>query len=350
MAETAETIPEKENETVPASPEPEEDKGPETAEEKEENTSSPAKGSRQKQAREKVEAARKRVHDAEEEIENCLQKIRGDLARFEQYEHQTLIPVMEEGRQLLKKIGVDEIRDLSVSPAETELEYPEEEKMRIGDLPSGRGSSFLYALLGGIAALAGWTGYAALKAGVALSPAGLSDLASLSRLAGSLAEGLGLGSNPAVGAAVAVTSSLLLMWIIYAVRVSLRASSNLKKARKIEEEAGFYCQKKEECKAKMEQVREHLKTMDQTAHKYEVLLAEKNAALRRALYLEEAQSFDALHARTQETVRETGRMIRELEHLLETPMARSGILTEESVEALRQAKRVVNDLILRLYS
>jgi glutaredoxin 2 len=132
--------------------------------------------------------------------------------------------------------------------------------------------------------------------------------------------------------------------------VSMRTAKNQRIAAEIEEQAGFYCRKKEECKTMMEQVREHLGALHQTVHKYEVLLAEKNAGLRRALFIEEAKSFDELHDKSREMARDIETMLKELDRLLATPMAKSGMLTEESVEALRHAKRVINDQILRLYN
>jgi glutaredoxin 2 len=139
-------------------------------------------------------------------------------------------------------------------------------------------------------------------------------------------------------------------WLVYIVLASMRASKNQRIAEEIEEKAGQYCRKKEECKGMVEQVREHLNTLQQTVRKYEVLLAEKNAGLRRAIFIEEAESFDDLHDKSQVIAREIEMMIKELERLLTTPMAKAGALTDEAVEALRHAKRVVNDQILRLYN
>jgi hypothetical protein len=257
--------------------------------------------------------------------------------------------VVEESQKLLESIGMEET---VIEPALTELELedPEEEKLRIGDLSSGKGGAFFWGLLAVIATVGGWYAFAVQKAGASLIPQKVPDMETLSTLAGKVSLLLGPAENPSVGAAVVIGSALVVWWLVYTVLVAVRASRNQRIAEEIEEKAGFYCQKKEECKTMMEQVREHLKTLQQTVRKYEVLLAEKNAALRRALFIEEAENFDGLHARSKETAREMDAMLKELDRLLATPMARSGILTEESVEALRQAKRVINDQILRLYN
>jgi len=301
-------------------------------------------------ARQKVAAARERVLSAEEEVEECLQNIENDVKAFEEYEREELLPTVTKSRALLQKVGATELVESKELLPPVELENPDEQALRIEDLSSGKFGAFFLALLGGIATLIGWYLFAVSKAGLALLPSGMPDLGFFSSLAAKISEAFGQGENASVGAAIVVVTTLLLMILIYWVLVSVRASRNLHRAQEIEEEAGFYCRKKEECKEKMAQVREHLKQLDQTVRKYEVLLEEKNAGLRRALHIEDAKNFDELHDKSKELVVEMQTLLSELEKLLDTPMARSGMLTQESVEALRHAKRVINDHILRLYS
>jgi len=312
-------------------------------------TASASTVSEERTPQSRVVAARQRVLSAEEEIEECLQNIQKDLERFEAYEQEHLIPVVEESQRLLESIGMEEA---AIEPAlsELELENPEEEKLRIEDLSSGKGGAFFWGLVAAAAAVGGWYAYAVQKAGAPLIPQNTPDLAAFSSLAGKISLLLGPAENPSVGAAVVLGSALVVWWLVYTVLVAVRAAKNRRIAEEVEEQAGFYCRKKEECKSMMEQVREHLKALQQTVEKYEVLLDEKNAGLRRAVFIEEAERFDNLHSRSQAMARDVEELLKELDRLLATPMARSGILTPESVEALRHAKRVVNDHILRIYS
>ena len=297
----------------------------------------------------RVVAAREKVLSAEEEIEACMEKIRKDLEEFEAYEREHLVPVVEESQRLLESLGMEE-EAIEPALAELELENPEEEKLEIRDLSSGKGGAFFWGFVAAVATVGGWYAYATQKAGAALIPTQAPDMGTLSSLAGKVSLLLGPAENPSVGAAVVIGSALVVWWLVYIVLVSLRAAKNRRIAEEVEEQAGFYCQKKEECKAMMEKVREHLKSLHQTVEKYEVLLDEKNAGLRRAIFIEEADSFDKLHDRSKEMAREMDALLKELDRLLATPMARSGVLTPESAEALRHAKRVINDHILRLYS
>ena len=218
------------------------------------------------------------------------------------------------------------------------------------DISSGKVAAFFLAFFGGIVALLLWYLFAVKKAGVDLLPQGVPDLGFFSKLTAAIADAFGQGENPSVGAAIVVVTVLLVMWIIYAVLVAIRTSRNVRQAEEVEEAAGFYCRKKEECKEKMREVREHLENLDKTVRKYEVVLAEINAGLNRALHIEGVHDFNELHEKTKASVRELQGLLKELDRLLATPMARSGMLTSESVESLRHAKRVINDHILHLYS
>ena len=301
-------------------------------------------------AQQKVAAAREQVLSAEEEVEECLRNIEGDIERFENYEKEELLPVVLTSRHLLEEIGVEELPEGSDLLPELELVNPEEEKIRIEDLSSGKAGAFFLSLFGGIVALLIWYLFAVKKAGAELIPQKLPDLSSLSELAKAIANAFGQGENPAVGAAIVVGTTLVVMWLIYIVLVAVRTSRNVRQAQEVEEAAGFYCRKKEECKEKMKEVREHLENLEKTVRKYEVILAELNATLNRALHVEGVQNFDELHTKTKKTARELQVLLKELDTLLATPMAQSGVLTPESIDALRRAKRAVNDHILHLYS
>jgi len=298
---------------------------------------------------ERVVAAREKVQATEAEVEACILGIQKELEEFEEYEKSSLEPVIRESKELMERLGD---QGVEIEPAVTavELEDPEEEKLEIRDLSSGKGSAWFWGLIAGVATVGGWYYYAAQKAGVPLVPEKLPDMGYLSQLAGKVSLLLGPAENPSVGAAVVIGSALVVWWLVYMILVALRNVKNQRIAQEVEEQAQFYCQKKEECKTKMEEVREHLHTLQNTLRKYEVLLREKNAGLHRAIFIEEAESFDKLHAKSQEMAREVQAMLDELKKLLAAPMARSGTLNEESAEALRHAKRVINDLILRLYN
>ena len=302
---------------------------------------------------ERIQAAKEKVAEANREIQSYVDKARKEFRQFEEYEKSELLPVLEESCEILTKVGIEEELPVVEGKAplpELELENPEEERLEIPAVSSGKGGAFFWALVGGVATLAGWYAFAAERAGLPLIPKQLPQMSQLEKLSAAIADLFGQGSHAPVGAAIVIGSTLVVMWIIYMVLVSVRRSHNQRLAEEVEKQAAEYCERLDECKAKMNAVEEQVKNLDNTARKYEVLMKEINAAVNRALYIEEVSSFDELHDKTKEQIERLKTLLEEIEKLLETPIARSGELTPESVETLREAKRMINDEILRLYS
>ncbi|WP_456458708.1 hypothetical protein [Nitratifractor sp.] len=355
-AETEEFAPEESPEENAAEETPSEETA---SEEEEENTKEEEPAAAQSSVpaptlpEERIQAAKEKVAEANREIQSYVDKARKEFQQFEKYEKSELLPVLEESCEILTKVGIEEELPVVEGKAQLpklELENPEEERLEIPAVSSGKGGAFFWALLGGVATLAGWYAFAAERAGLPLIPKQLPQMPQLEKLSATIADLFGQGAHAPVGAAIIIGSTLVVMWIIYMVIVAVRRSHNQRLAEEVEKQAEEYCERLDECKAKMNAVEEQVKNLDNTVHKYEVLLKEMNAGINRALYIEEVSSFDELHDKTKEQIERLKTLLEEIEKLLETPIARSGELTPESVETLREAKRMINDEILRLYS
>lgn len=306
-------------------------------------------GSKMVVAKAIISDAKREVLSAEEEIAECLQNIQNDLETFERYEKAEVVPVLEESRELLQRIGMEEAPQKPLLGTRIDLENPEVKKIEIKELSSGRFGAFLTALIAGTATVAGWYAFAATKMGLPVVPKKVPTVDEAKAMLDTVAGALGAGSGFEIGAAIVGGSALVVMWIIYAAMVAMRASKNLKTAEKLEEEASFYCTKKKECKEKMALVREHIKDLAKTVKKYEAVLQENNAGLKRAFVIEETQSFNQLHERSKALARTTEELLEEVERLLATPMAQSGMLTMESANELAKAEELVNEHIGKLY-
>ena len=310
----------------------------------------PATNDKVELARMKIEAAQAKARECEAKVEKRLHEIEEDLKRFEQLEEGELHPVVAQSRKLLEEMGVEEVPEVRELVPPVDMPNPEAERLHIPQISSGKGGAFFLALLGGVATVAGWYAFVAPKAGLPLIPKSVPDLSVCTKVASTLSEIFGQGPNPAVGGAIIVVSALIVMWLIYVVLVSIRGAKNLHQAEEVEEAVGHYCRQKEEGIDQIEAVHEHLENLERTVHKYEVILAELNAGLRRAQHIEEAKSFDELHDKTKEAIKELEELLRELDALLNTPATIDGAVNEQSLEALRKAKRAINDHILRIYS
>ena len=150
----------------------------------------PEEGERYTRAQKQVEAARCLVESADAEIETCLENIRRDLEAFENYEEQTLKPIVSESRQMLSRLGVEELPALPEATP-VDLEAPENERLEIRDLSSGKGMAFVWGLVAVLASLAGWWIYGAQRAGVPTIPTRTPDLGLLEKVAGAISRLIG---------------------------------------------------------------------------------------------------------------------------------------------------------------
>ncbi len=302
-----------------------------------------------RQAKTRIAQAESTLKGVDAEIEACFQKVEADLAAFKRAEEILAAEGLRPARRLLNDLGVTDKQIQAVPVPRVDLEDPEVTPVEIRKISSGRLAGLGWGVLGGSVAIGGWC-YAATRAlGLPLLPDKLPDTERINALLGWTAQQLGQGTNVAVGGAIVVIGVLAVIGLIYWVVTALSASSNLKTAEKIEADTEFYCTKKSECKAQMKRVREHIAHAQKTVEKYTVLLAEQNASLKRALFVEEAEGFDQLHALTRQTVAKLQKLSDEIETFLRTPMAEHGILSKEGVAILERANKAANDHVMALY-
>jgi len=296
-----------------------------------------------------VESARERVRSAEREVEEALETIEKELDEFIEYEKNTLAPIVEESRQIIEKVGIEdeEIGDLP-EPEVDLAPVKEAGRLDLQSISSGKGGAFFLSLIFGAATLGGWYMLAVKEAGAAATQ-GL-NMAALEQLAANISSFLSLGGSAQAGMAVVVVSTLIVMWIVYSIKVSLQASKNMEIAKEIEEKANEYCEQKGECKLKVLKVADSVKDLNELVRKYEVLLDEKNAALRRALHLEDTLEFEELHERSRKELEHMMELVKEVETLLATPLAKDGELSAESLEVIEKTKELLEKHIHDIYN
>ena len=310
----------------------------------------PAKKSKLSLAKEKIEQAKTLTVETREQIEVCMQNIDKDIAALTAEKASLFSTALEPCERLLQEIGAEEAVLEAVPESRVELLEPDEGEVEIPVVSSGRFKGFFFALLSGLLLLAGWCFAASRSLGLAFPPTKIPDMDRINKMLEWTSSQLGQGANANIGAAAVVIAVLLLMWIVYAVIVSVRANSNLKIAHQTEEAVTQYCSSKEECKEKMKLVREHLQQSTKVLEKYKVLLTEQHAKIQRALFFEEAEEIEGLHALTKSDIATTQQLIAEAKKLLEAPISEAGILTQEAIETLKKANKRMHEHVMKLYS
>jgi len=307
----------------------------------------------QKSNDELIDEARAMVTKSDSEVRDCMDILNDDLEAYESKKSklingniaiaESLLNDIEFEPEPIKDIGKDGLQFRDKEPIKP---------MHIKSLSSGKFSSFILAIIFGLASVAGWVYLATQKLGITLDPSKMpSDETKnqiLSWIGGSVTGGEGV---PLYGLAILATTAIIVMWIIYAIRVSMRSTKNKKIAHQVNEDAKFYCTKKEECKREMEKVSEHLHKVIKVLDKYDVLFEEQNAKIKRIIYIEGKLPFHEYHQISKDHMNETGRLIDSLNRLISTQMAdeAGSSLSIEAIEALEDATKNQDQYIEKLY-
>jgi len=300
-----------------------------------------------------IDEAREMVTKSDNDVRDCMDILNDDLEAYESRKAKLINGNVDITESLLNEIEfepepINDIGKDSLQFANKEPIKP----MRIKTLSSAKFSSFLLAIIFGLASVVGWVYIATEKLGVTLD---ISKMPSdeiknqiLSWIGGGMTGGEG---TPLYGLVILVVTALIVMWIVYAVRVSMRFAKNRKIAHQVNEDAKFYCTKKEECQREMEKISEHIHKVIKILDNYDVLFEEQNAKIKRIIYIEGRLPFHEYHQLSKDYMNETGRLIDSLNRLISTQMAdeEDGSLSIEAIETLEDVTKIQEKYIEKLY-
>lgn len=320
-------------------------------EEPEESTPESKKETKNAKALRLVEQARSIVQEADAQTEECKLLLMDDLKEYEEAKSKLKESGFDDCESLLENLGYKTTSDEQEEEASVVFETKEEVvPMVIKGVSGGKFSGFVLALLGGAATAVGLVYLATEKLGITLNVSKFPSPESTQNILSSFSTMVGLKPDAAIGAGILVLSVLLVIFLIYKIRVGLKANSNLHFAVKQFVEAELYTEAKSNCKVEMEKVDIHMKETIETMNIYEILLHEQEGKLQRILYFEgeKGKSTD-YHEKSFAEIRETKELIRTIKDFMAVPMSEEGKLSENSVERLLKAKSQMDKMIDRLY-
>ena len=299
-----------------------------------------------------IKEAQEMVQKSDSVVKDCMEVLDEDIEAYEEEKERIISGSLNTAEALLEEIGFEPevIEDIG----EEHLSFENEEAvepLEVKNLSSGKFGAFILALIAGLAVVIAWI-YAALeKLGINPNimkiPTKETQDKVLSWIGGGMTGGEG---NPIVGIAVLAVSALLVMVIIYKIRVYLREVHNRHLAEKINEEAKFYCTKKEECKKEMEKVSEHINKVIDSLKTYDIFFDELNAKIRRILHLEGKVPFNEYHPKSKMEIERTNTLIDSFRELVMTPMAaENGSLSDDAKKALKRSNRALEIYREELY-
>ncbi len=298
-----------------------------------------------------VEKAKNLVKEAEEQMEECKLLLSNDLKGYEDAKVALKEGGMDACEVLLGELGyVEEVEE----PSEEEIVVfePKEdlEPMLLRDVSSGKFTGFLMGLIGGIATIGGMLFTAASKTGVALDLSKVPTPESIKPLLGWYGSLIGMNGNEMAGGAVVVLAALLVMWIIYAIRVSMKGSQNLEFAQLQLEEAEAYTAHKGSCKEEMDKVDAHIHDAIETLKTYQVLFNEQKGKLERIMHIEgKKEDLSEYHDKSLAEMKDTQGLINAVRNFIGVPMSEEGKLSGKSTLFLHSAKSKLQKMIDKLY-
>ena len=300
-----------------------------------------------------IKKAKHIVHDAQAQMEECKLLLSDDLKDFEIAKESLEKGGMDECEEMLETLGYngkdedkEDEKDEEVVVFETKEEVP---PVYIRDVSSGKFTGFLLALIFGLGTLLGLVYLATEKLGITLDLSKAPTSETYDAILSWFGSLVGT-ARPEIGGALLAVAVLLVMWIVYKIRVSLKAGNNLQFAKEELAKAEEYAALKGTCKDEMDSIDAHIKDAIETLKTYEVILHEQKGKLKRIHHLEKSDDEAAeYHAKSVKEMDDTYDLIRTIKEFLNTPLSEEGKLSGKSTLFLYRAKNRLNKMIEGLY-
>ena len=221
----------------------------EIVEESVEDIPLPAKAKKHVKALHLVEKAKRIVRESNKRADECKLLLETDLKEYEEAKSALRDGGFDACVYSVKKLGYQSTNDEPREENMVVFEPKEQLKpMVLKDVSSGKFTGFIYALIGGFATAVGLVYVATEKLGMTLNVTKVPSEDVTQSILAWFSTILGIHENVYIGAGVLGVAVLIVMILIYAIRVSLKARSNLHFAVKQFVEAEMYTEQKANCK------------------------------------------------------------------------------------------------------
>ena len=306
------------------------------------------------EAKELIENSKELVSKAETEVNECKIEVSTAAKEFDEAKRNFNNTTFKSSEILLEKLGFDYSSYDEIEPFELSIDENDGESFSVKDISTGRFSGLILALLVALATVGGLVYLALTKLNINIDPKTLTPQTALEQINPVLTWigtiGGNTGGNMMIGAIILGFSGLIMAWLVYAIRVNMKAKKNLHTAKEILEKSKEYCVSKEDCKKEMKKVDAHLREATKEVSNFETILNEKVATLKRVLHIEGAYDEDKeYHPSSKKAMRETEKIMQGIENLLNTSVTKEGKVNIQSIQALNNAKAIYSDYLARIY-
>jgi len=303
-----------------------------------------------------VEKSMELISSVENELESIEDEILEDIEQLEEKRDEFFNTSFRESKNILDKMGLEYPINNENGSFDIELDR-NLDNIEVKDISTGAFSGFVLGFLSMLGVIAGAIYYGASKLGIDLKsklenfPNVNIDQSTIEQIFGFISKTIMGESNPDIGMGIVGASALLIGFIIYKIRVALKESKNYKEANRIYQETNEYIKSLKDVINEFKRIKEHIKEIIPTVDDYKYVLNEQSAKLKRALHVEgEKEDYKDYHSITIETMKDTKRLMKQIEELLTTPVIIEGDLSQNSVVALNDTKNVYNYFLSKIYN
>ncbi|NEW59704.1 hypothetical protein GSY74_00265 [Sulfurovum sp. bin170] len=301
------------------------------------------------QAKELMKSSAQLISEADSAVEITKKSVSENVNKFEDAKKSLLNTTLTQSQDLLERASYEYSKQELDDPFEVSLGTIDE-NIKVGNISSGGFSGFILALLAALGVVGAWIYVASTELGVALTPEIINNEAEQTSIFKWIGGITGADVDPILGMVTVGVTALLIAWIIYKLRVSMKENKNFRVANETFEKSNIYVEHQQEAKTEMQRIDEHIVEIIPVIENYRVLLNEQNAKLERVLHIEGIKEDNSeYHSSSVENMRESERLIQRVEELVTTPITKDGQLNEASVTALIEAKSVSDYFVSKLY-
>jgi len=291
------------------------------------------------------------VKESENQMDECKLLLASDLEHYEKAKQELKDKGMNAAEVLLTQLGY-EAEESSELDEDIVVFEPKEElaPIQIKDVSSGTFTGSILALIAGFITLVGMVYVATEKLGITLDVSKVPTAESLSPVMKWYGSLVGMPKEPLIGGGIILATVLFVTWLVYKIRVSIKANRNLAMAKAQLEHAEAYSAQKGTCKDEMDKVDAYIHDAIKTLKTFQIILREQEAKLERIYHIEEdkIESSDFHHKSNQE-MKDTQELINVIKDFMSVPMSEEGKLSGKSSLFLHRAKAKVQKVLDRLY-
>ena len=299
-----------------------------------------------------VKKAKIIVDDAENQLDQCKLLLSNDLKDYDIAKQALKDNGMDASENLLAVLGYEAEEEESEVIEDTVVFEPKKAlaPIVIQDVSSGAFTGFILALIAGFITIVGMVYVATEKIGMTLNISNVPTPESLAPVLKWYGTLVGITANQTVGMIVIALAALLVMWIVYKIRVSIKAGSNVHMAKAQLVAAEEYSVQKGTCKEEMDKVDVYIHEAIETLTMFQVILNEQKGKLERIKHFEDEkiETSDFHHKSTLE-MKDTQELITVIKDFMSVPMSEEGKLSGKSSLFLHRAKSKIQKVIERLY-